>query len=141
MTRCVLASMTAGLALAMLGATAAPAQDYPAPKPILETGADILGAPIEYPEGAATVTSLILDMAPGQETGWHLHEVPLFVHILEGAITVDYGAKGTRTYKAGDTFMEAQDWWHNGRVEGDAKVRILVVYFGTETAHNVLMRQ
>ena len=64
-----------------------------------------------------------ITLAPGQQTGWHMHPVPLFGYILEGELTVDYGTKGARTYRAGDGFMEAIDEAHNGRNTGQGPVK------------------
>ena len=86
----------------------------PPPEKLLETSTDIFGAPIRYPAGTAHVTSYMLTMVPGQKTGWHRHDVPLYAHILSGAIEVDYGDGVQKTYRAGDTFMESMERWHNG---------------------------
>jgi quercetin dioxygenase-like cupin family protein len=100
---------------------------------LLQTGTTVVDQPIAaYPDGTPEVTSLILTIAPGGETGWHTHPVPLFVHVLEGEVTVDYGAKGVNTYSTGTTFMEAMDWPHNGMNRTDAPVRIFTVYIGEE---------
>jgi hypothetical protein len=46
--------------------------------PILQTTLNSLGQPIAYPrEGTPEVTALLVEMAPGEETGWHRHPVPL----------------------------------------------------------------
>jgi len=71
-------------------------------------------------------------LAPGQQTGWHMHPVPLFAYILEGELTVDYGGKGERTYRAGDGFMEAMDERHDGRNSGQGSVKILAVVIGEQ---------
>lgn len=98
--------------------------------PLLEGSTDILGDPLAYPAGDAHVTSAIVTLPPGGETGWHSHEVPLFAYILEGALTVDYGERGKKTYAAGDSVLEAMSWPHNGRNEGDVPMRLLAVYMG-----------
>jgi len=98
--------------------------------PLLEGSTDILGDPLAYPEGQAKVTSAIVTLPPGGETGWHSHEVPLFAYILEGALTVDYGTRGKKTYSAGQSVLEAMAWPHNGRNEGDVPMRLLAVYMG-----------
>lgn len=96
---------------------------------------------VVYPKKKpAQVTSVIVTLEPGQETGWHLHKVPLFVHVLEGTVTVEYDAGVTKEYPAGSTFMEAEDIWHNGSNLGDGPVRILTVYFGAEGAKNTVER-
>jgi quercetin dioxygenase-like cupin family protein len=104
--------------------------------PLLEAETDILDQPIVYPSGTPKVTAAIVVIPPGKDTGWHTHEVPLFVHVLDGTVTVDYGDKGTKVYKAGETFMEAMNWPHNGINQGDVPARILAVYMGSEEKTN-----
>lgn len=104
---------------------------------LLPTGETVLGQPIAYPAvGAAEVSSSIVTLAPGESTGWHHHNTPLYAYILEGAVTVDYGADGTRVYEADTALMEAIDTSHNGRNDGDEPVRILVVSFGAAGLQN-----
>ena len=59
-----------------------------------------------------------------------MHPVPLFGYILEGELTVDYGAKGTHTYRKGDGFVEAIDEPHNGHNSGREPVKILAIIIG-----------
>lgn len=132
--------LAACAALALAGAAAA--QDAPPSYPpldvLLSTGTTIVGQPFAYPGGAAKITAAIVTMVPGQETGWHRHEVPLFAQILEGELTVDYGPDGTKTYKAGDTLVEAFGTSHNGTNTGDGAVRLLAVFAGAEGAANTV---
>jgi quercetin dioxygenase-like cupin family protein len=104
--------------------------------PLIETSRTIIDQPIAYPAGTAKVTAVIVTIPRGGETGWHEHAVPLFGYMLDGELTVDYGDKGTRTYKPGDTLMEAMNWPHNGTNKGDAPVRILAVYMGADGIPN-----
>ncbi|MFN4089367.1 MAG: cupin domain-containing protein [Alphaproteobacteria bacterium] len=127
-------SATAFFAAGMLAVSAMAAADEPGRyrallAPLLQTEVDAVGAPIAYPAGTR-ITAAVVTLAPGQETGWHLHEVPLFVHILEGEVTVDYGAEGVRTFRAGDSVMEAMNLPHNGANRGDRPVPMLAVYMG-----------
>ena len=125
-------------------ATAAPARaldanapkDYPA-VPLLSTGTTILGEQIHYPAGDAHVTAAIVTLAPGGRTILHKHDVPLFAYILEGELTVDYGTHGTRTYKQGQSLMEAMGVAHFGVNNGDKPVRLLAVYMGATGAKDV----
>ena len=100
--------------------------------PILTATETVLGQAIAYPSGTPTVTSAIVTLPPGGETGWHEHSIPLYAYILEGELTVDYGTQGTRVYRAGEGVMEAIDWPHNGTSTGTVPVRILAVYIGAE---------
>jgi quercetin dioxygenase-like cupin family protein len=59
--------------------------------------------------------------------------------MLEGEITVDYGAKGTRTYRKGDALIEAIDVLHNGRNTGSGVARVLAVFMGAEGVPNTVM--
>ena len=117
---------------------AAPAKDYPA-APLLSTGTSILGEPIRYPKtGPAHVTAAIVTLAPGARTIMHKHGVPLFAYILDGELTVDYGKRGTRTYRQGQSFMEAMTVAHFGINNGLQPVRLLAVYMGAKRAKDVI---
>jgi len=107
--------------------------------PLLSTGTSIVGETLRYPTtGAAHVTAAIVTIAPGGKTIVHKHGVPLFAYILEGELTVDYGAHGTRTYRAGQALMEAMDVAHFGVNNGAQPVRLLAVYMGAEGAADVI---
>ena len=104
--------------------------------PLFEGDETIIGQPFAYPDGTPNVTAAIVTIPPGNETGWHTHHVPLFVYILEGEVSVDYGSKGVKVYHAGDSFMEAMDWQHNATNKTDTPMKILAVYMGEEGAGN-----
>jgi len=108
----------------------------PTVAPVLTTSTTIIGQPITYPAGAAEVTAVVITIPPGGKTGWHVHAVPLFGYMLQGALTVDYGAKGTHTYRSGEGLMEAMNWPHNGMNKGTVPVRILAVYAGAKGIPN-----
>ena len=92
---------------------------------LLSTRQTVLSQPIVYPtEGPAKVAAAIVTMQPGEETGWHQHDVPMFGYVLEGEVTVDYGAGGARVYRQGDALVEAIDVPHNGRNTGKGEARI-----------------
>jgi len=123
-----------GLALAAALATAAGALEPTTHvTPLLSTGKTVMDEPIVYPTGSpAKVTTSIVSMAPGAETGWHTHGVPLVGLVLEGELTVDYGPRGKRTYKKGDSVAEAMNVPHNGRNTGTGTMRLFVVYMGAD---------
>jgi quercetin dioxygenase-like cupin family protein len=113
------------------------APSYPA-VPLLSTGTTIVGEKIHYPKGDAHITASIVTLAPGARTIPHKHPVPLYAYILDGELTVDYGAHGTRTYKQGASFMEAMEVPHFGENKTGKPVRILAVYLGAVGAKDVL---
>jgi quercetin dioxygenase-like cupin family protein len=100
--------------------------------PLLESGQTIIGEPISYPTGTPKITGAVVFLAPGKETGWHIHSVPLFAYVLQGELTVDYGEKGVKVYKAGDAFLEAMNWPLNGVNKGTVPALILAVFMGAE---------
>lgn len=121
--------------------TLASAADYKRVEPLVDAGETVIGEAVRYPEGApARIESLIVTMEPGEATGWHKHGVPTYGYILEGELTVDYGAHGTRVYKAGTAFLEAIDGWHDGRNTGTGPARVLVVFMGAEGVSNVIAK-
>ena len=139
-------SLTVALAViaghAMTGRAAAqnatPVEHYPA-APILSTGTSIVGETIRYPKaGPAHVTAAIVTLEPGGKTVMHKHGVPLFAYILDGELTVDYGKHGKRTYRQGQSFMEAMAVAHFGINNGAQPVRLLAVYMGAKRAKDVI---
>lgn len=83
---------------------------------------------------------MIVTLAPGEKTVVHRHGVPLFAYILEGEVTVDYGAFGNKTYKRGQSFLEAMHVGHAGLNSGSVPVKILAVYMGAEGSQDVVAK-
>lgn len=130
----------AGMAVAALVSLAAPAQAQPAETPpvvapavkaqvLLSSRTTGDGQPLVYPTGEPLITSRVVEIPPGGETGRHRHLVPLFAYILEGELTIHPDDAPPRRFKAGEGFMETAGW-HNGRNETDRPVRLLSVYSG-----------
>jgi quercetin dioxygenase-like cupin family protein len=105
---------------------AAPPATYPA-SPLLSTSTTVLGEPLRYPTGTPHVTSAIVTLAPGARTILHKHGVPMFAYILDGEITVDYGTHGRRTYRKGQSLMEAMHVAHFGENTGTEPMRLIAV--------------
>jgi quercetin dioxygenase-like cupin family protein len=126
-------------AMLLLGAAApALADGYPATK-LFSGSTTVAGEEIAYPaEGKAHVNALIVTLAPGEKTMLHQHGVPVFIHILEGEVTVDYGEKGTKTFRQGESFLEAMMVTHAGMNAGTVPVKILAVYMGAQGAKDVI---
>ncbi len=101
--------------------------------PLLSTGKTVMDETIVYPTGApAKLTTGIVTMNPGDETGWHTHGVPVTGIVLEGALTVDYGDKGMKVFREGESIAEAISVPHNGKNLGTTPMRLFVVFIGTE---------
>jgi quercetin dioxygenase-like cupin family protein len=107
--------------------------------PLFSTSKTVMDEPIVYPTGShAKLTGGIIAMAPGVETGWHTHGVPLTGIVLEGELTVDYGPRGQRIYRQGDAIAEAISVPHNGRNSGSGPMRLFAVFLGAEGAANTI---
>ncbi|MBA2126782.1 cupin domain-containing protein [Hyphomicrobium methylovorum] len=126
------------LAMFVLGAATSSALTPAPPRmmPLLSTDETIMGEPIVYPAGSALLTTAVISLPPGGQTGWHTHGVPVTGYILEGELTVDYGERGKRKYKKGMSVAEAISIPHNGTNTGETDMRLFVVYIGAEGLQN-----
>ena len=107
--------------------------------PILQSSVTNAGGRITYPAtDSAEVTALRVGIGPGGETGRHMHLYPAFVYVLEGAIEVEIEGGGSHSYKAGDSFVEAINAWHNGRNRGSTPAKLLVVFAGVRGKPNLV---
>jgi len=98
--------------------------------PLAKTSASWDGKPTVYPAGAAEVTSLIVELAAGGQTGWHEHPVPSFAYVMEGALEVTREGGATKVLHAGDMLTEVVGTLHNGRALDGKPVKLLVLYTG-----------
>ena len=98
--------------------------------PLLKTGSSWNGKPIVYPEGEAEVSGMLIEIAPGAETGWHSHPVASFAYILEGELEVHLKTGEVNRLTAGDALAEVVDTLHNGRNLGTTPVKLVVFYTG-----------
>lgn len=97
---------------------------------VLKAEASWDGKPIVYPEGKPEITGMVVEIAPGGETGWHLHPVASFGMVLEGELEVQLKTGEVKRLKAGKALVKVTDTLHNGRNVGPAPVKILVFYAG-----------
>ncbi len=101
----------------------------------------VLDQPLDYPaKQPAEVSSVVVQLEPGQETGWHKHKVPVYVYVMEGTLTTEYDAGVTKEFGAGAAFLEAEDVWLNSTNKGEDTVRLLTVYLGAKGAKNRVER-
>jgi quercetin dioxygenase-like cupin family protein len=133
----VLLAFSSGAALAR-----EEAKGYYPVQELLVTGKTVVGEDIRYPvTGAPKITVAVVTVAPGAPAAFHRHPVPLVAYILEGELTVDYGAKGAKTFRAGDALVEAMDVPHRGMNLGNSMVKLLAVYIGAEGSANVALEK
>ena len=99
----------------------------------------ILGQPLVYPtELPAQLSSSIITIPPGVETGLHKHDAPMYAYVIEGTLTVTYDGGVIKTYKPGDALIEAVGTPHNGVNAGTTPVKVLVVNVGAESVANTV---
>lgn len=98
---------------------------------VLKTTSSWDGKPLAYPDGKAEVTGLLIEIAPGAETGWHRHPVPSFALVLEGELEVRLASGQTKRLKAGEALAEVIDTAHNGRNVGTGPLKLVVFYAGS----------
>ncbi len=98
---------------------------------ILKTENNWDGKPIIYPQGKAEITGMVIEIAPGGETGWHLHPVPSFGMVLQGEIEVRLKDGRTKRIKEGAALAEVINVLHNGRNTGLVPVKLVVFYAGS----------
>lgn len=100
--------------------------------PLLKSTSSWNQIPIQYPTGTAEITGLLVEIAPGAETGWHLHPVPSFGYIIEGELDVHLKDGKINHLKAGDALVEVVNTLHNGKNVGQSPVKLVVFYSGSQ---------
>ena len=100
---------------------------------------DVLGRAISYPaQTPGQVSSSIVTLLPGQSTGRHKHDAPMYAYVLRGTLTVSYDGGVTKVYRAGQAIMEAVGVWHDGTNRGHRTVQVLVVNMGAAGVDNTV---
>jgi quercetin dioxygenase-like cupin family protein len=108
---------------------------------MIEQEITVLDQQLIYPKkGAAQVSSAITTLEPGQETGWQMHRVPVFVYVLRGTYTVEYEAGVTKEFPAGSSTMQAVKTNYNGINKGEDSIQLLTVFMGADGKRNTVMR-
>jgi quercetin dioxygenase-like cupin family protein len=98
--------------------------------PVLKTSQSWDGALLKYPQGQAEITGVRIEIAPGGETGWHLHAVPSFGVVLQGLLEIKLKNGKTNVVKAGDALAEVVNTAHSGKNIGTEPVLLLIFYAG-----------
>jgi len=97
------------------------------------------GQIITYPQtDKAEVTAMTVDLAPGAETGWHEHPVPVYAYVVSGDLSVELEDGQRFAYGKGDAIIEVVNTLHNGKNNGAEPVKLAVFYVGAEGIPNVI---
>jgi quercetin dioxygenase-like cupin family protein len=115
------------------------AQQAPKISPVVKATASATGQKLQYPQtDKPEIESVLIEIAPGGESGRHMHPVPTYVYILEGTLTIESDHGSPREYAAGSGFLESINAWHNGKNLGQAPVKALVVFVSEEGKKNFI---
>lgn len=98
--------------------------------PLVKSTTSWNGKRVAYPQGEAEITGMVIEIAPGAETGWHAHPVPSFGMVLQGTLEVSLKDGRRKRIGAGEGLIEVVDTLHNGRNVGNEPVKIVVFYAG-----------
>lgn len=99
------------------------------------------GARISYPvTDKAEVTAAIVEIAPGVETGWHRHSIPVYAYMLSGELEVTPEGGKPVIYKEGNAIIEMVNAFHNGRNTGKVPARLVVFYTGVQGVPNAVKK-
>lgn len=134
--KAVIAFVTA-VAITLIGSTALAQVGFRA-TPVFQGTRTGIGQEIQFPLFRNQVTALLVEIAPGGETGRHQHPVPTFVYVLEGTVTIEIEGHPQVVHTSGQAFLETVNTWHNGRNRGTAPLKLLVVFSGEEGKPNLV---
>lgn len=96
---------------------------------------------ITYPnKKPARISSETIVLEPGEQTGWRRHRIPVYVQVLSGVYTVDYGESALVEYPAGSAFVQAIKTDYNGANATQEPVSVLHVYLGAKGIRDVIER-
>ncbi|MBL0225121.1 MAG: cupin domain-containing protein [Geobacteraceae bacterium] len=99
------------------------------------------GQKITYPlTDRAEVTAMTVDLAPGAETGWHMHPVPVYAYVVSGNLAVELEDGKILLFASGEAIFEVVNTMHNGRNRGNETVKLAVFYLGAEESPNVIRK-
>lgn len=126
-------TLTAAFAILWLVAAAAHALDEtPAVKvtALVKSTTSWNGKRVAYPQGEAEISGMVIEIAPGAQTGWHAHPVPSFAMVLQGTLEVTLEDGRQKRIGAGEALIEVVNTLHNGRNVGTGPLKIVVFYAG-----------
>lgn len=130
--------LTASLVLVVSLPQTLPAQTGFTATPVLTKSKTITGQPIHYLDTQSPeVSSVLVEIQPGGESGRHKHSVSPHIYVIEGEVTIEFDNGKQKKFPAGKAFLEAVDTWHNAKNLGDKPMKMLVVFFGEKGKKNM----
>ena len=101
----------------------------------------VLDQRVTYPKKKpARISSETVVLGPGDSTGWRRHRIPVYVHVLAGTYTVDFGEGALVEYPAGTAFVQATKTDYKGTNTHEEEVSVLHVYLGAKGLRDIIER-
>lgn len=98
---------------------------------ILKTDTTSDGSKIHYPAFLNDeVTIAKITIQPGESTGWHMHDIPVFAYVLKGTLTVELENNKTIQFVENSSFAEVVNTMHNGKNNGQEDLILIAFYMG-----------
>ena len=99
------------------------------------------GQAIQYPTTTTPeIIGRLMVFQPGEDTGWHQHQVPTYTHVVEGTLTIEFEDGTQKAYHTGTGLLDAMDAWHTGKNIGTTPLKIVVVILGAEGTKPLIRR-
>ena len=101
----------------------------------------VLDQRVTYPKKKpARISSETVVLGPGDSTGWRRHRIPVYVQVLAGTYTVDFGEGALVEYPAGTAFIQATKTDYKGTNTHEEEVSVLHVYLGAKGLRDIIER-
>ena len=98
---------------------------------VLKTDTTTIGQKIVYPNTEnSEVTILKITIKPGQSTGWHHHQIPVFAYVQSGTLTVELENGKSIIYPPNSSFAEMTNTQHNGTNKGTDDLVLIAFFVG-----------
>lgn len=98
---------------------------------LLQSEVNSMGQKIRYPEvNNAKVTMTKITFPPGETTGWHKHNIPVFSYIIKGTLTVETEDGKVMKYKENTCFSESYNIYHKGTNKENTNLVVMAIYLG-----------
>lgn len=98
---------------------------------MLDSDVNSIGQKIKYPDFKdPQVKMMKITFPPGETTGWHKHEIPVFSYIMKGTLTVEMEDNTIIEFKENSCFAESYGLYHRGTNKQDSELVVFVVYLG-----------
>ena len=107
------------------------------PIPLQGGNKTIIGQDFNYPTGIPSIKAFNISFQPGNQTDLHKHLIPLYIYVVSGEMQVDYGTKGKKIFKAGDSYIEAINWCHKALTYNNKPPVVIGVYLGQENPSQI----